>query len=275
MKLSRKTWSLIVAIPGTIIVLGYLFFYISQYSNSDNSLICKDLIVEFDDKEKIYLINAEEVIKIIENAGLHPVGVVYRKIKTDKIEKLLRKNPMIRLVESYKTPSGIVKVKLTQRVPKFIVAGVENFYVDNDKRFFPVSLNHAVYVPVVSGRVTQSFATNELFEFIDFLEKNAFWSAQIEQIFVKDDLRIELIPRVGNGVILLGKIENYEKKLSNLEKLYKHGFNKMGWDKYSSINLEYQGQIVCKRIPKSNLPLSVTNNENAIMHNDSIELRNL
>lgn len=156
-----------------------------------------------------------------------------------------------------------------------MVAGVENYYVDNDKRFFPTTINHAAYVPVVSGRVTQSFITNELFDFISFLEMNEFWNAQIEQIYVRDDMKVELVPRVGDGVILLGRLDGYEKKLSNLEKLYVYGFNKLGWDKYSVINLQYEGQVVCKRTPNFKAQTQIIKNESAIMQNDSIEDRNL
>jgi cell division protein FtsQ len=275
MKLSKKTIGLILAIPGTIIVLGYLFFYIIQFSGHDNELVCHDFRIEFNDEVKIQLINAEEIGVMIENAGLYPTGKKYSKIKTDKIESLLRKSPMIRKVESFKTPSGVVVVKITQRVPKFMIAGVENLYVDNDKKFFPTTLNHAAYVPVVSGRVTQSFVVNELFDFVSFLEMNEFWNAQIEQIYVRDDMKLELVPRVGEGVILLGSLDGYEKKLSNLEKLYKYGFSKLGWDKYSVINLQYEGQVVCKRNPNFKAQTISTKNEIAIMHNDSIEDRNL
>lgn len=118
MKLSKKTIGLIFAIPGTIIVLGYLFFYITQFSGYDNDLVCSDFRIEFNDQSNIQLINASEISALVDNAGLHPTGKKYSKIKTDKIEKLLRKNPMIRKVESFKTPSGVVVVKVIQRVPK-------------------------------------------------------------------------------------------------------------------------------------------------------------
>lgn len=275
MKLSKKTIGLIFAIPGTIIVLGYLFFYIIRFSGSDNEVVCSDFRIEFNDATNVQLINAAEINVLVENAGLYPVGKKFRKVNTDKIEGLLRKNPMIRAVESYKTPAGVVVVKVVQRVPKFLVAGVENYYVDNDKKFFPTTLNHAVYVPVVSGRVTQSYAVGELFDFISFIEKNAFWNAQIEQIYVRDDLKIELVPRVGDAIIVLGRLDGFEKKLSNLEKLYKHGFSKLGWDKYSVINLQYDGQVVCKRNPEYHVQAMNRKKESAIMQNDSIEDREL
>ena len=76
---------------------------------------------------------------------------------------------MIKSAECYKTPAGTVRIKISQRIPKFMIAGQENFYIDTDRQLFPVSLNRAAYVPVVSGTVTKSFATGKLFRFCKLL----------------------------------------------------------------------------------------------------------
>jgi cell division protein FtsQ len=82
---------------------------------------------------------------------------------------------------------------------------------------------------------------------VSFLEKNEFWNAQIVQINIREDSKVELVPRVGDAIILLGSFERYEAKLKKLEKLYTKGFNVVGWNKYKVINLEYKDQVVCSR----------------------------
>jgi cell division protein FtsQ len=111
----------------------------------------------------------------------------------------------------------------------------------------PVSLNYAAYVPVVSGRVLRNMAANEIFDFVSYLEKDTFWNAQIEQIFIRDDLKVELIPRVGNAVIVLGTFDNYEKKLATLQALYHKGLNVVGWTRYNKRDLQFYGQVVCTK----------------------------
>ena len=110
------------------------------------------------------------------------------------------------------------------------------------------SPNYAAYVPVVSGRITVSMARGRMFDFITFLEENPFWNAQIEQIHIRDDLKVELVPRVGDAIIVLGKLDNFESKLKKLNKLYTQGFNKIGWNKYKTIDLQYKDQVVCTKI---------------------------
>ena len=112
----------------------------------------------------------------------------------------------------------------------------------------PVSTNYAAYVPVVSGRVTISMASGKLFDFVGFVADDPFWNAQIEQINVRDDLKIELVPRVGDAIIMLGTLDNYASKLEKLKKLYARGFNVIGWNRYRMIDLQYKDQIVCDKM---------------------------
>ena len=87
----------------------------------------------------------------------------------------------------------------------------------------------------------------DIYYLVDYINDDSFWSAQIDQIFVDKDDKIDLIPRVGNHVIHLGTAENYEGKLRNLKAFYDKVLPEIGWNKYSKINLEFKDQIVCKK----------------------------
>ena len=227
------------------LIVGYMGYAIWYFSNKDKDVICKELNIVFAEEYNNELISKSDILKIIENNELNPLGSSYRKIHTDPIENLLLQNPMIKKVECFKTPSGKIQIEIEQRIPKFIIAGRDCYYIDTERKIIPISLNNSYYIPVVSGRVTHSFAKGKLFDFISFIEKNQFWNAQIEQIYVLDDLSIELIPRVGDAIIYLGKLENYEIKLNNLYQLYKQGFSVIGWNRFKRIDLQYNNQIVC------------------------------
>ena len=65
---------------------------------------------------------------------------------------------------------------------------------------------------------------------------------------------MELIPTIGEHVILFGKIstvknidEEIKQRFTNLKNLYIEGFRITGWDKYKSINLKYETRIPCER----------------------------
>ena len=58
---------------------------------------------------------------------------------------------------------------------------------------------------------------------------------------------IELIPRVGDHVVLLGWLDGYERKLDKLLAFYRKAMPKEGWDKRNYINIKYDGQVVCSK----------------------------
>ncbi len=269
MKIS--TVGYIFAILCALIVLGYLGFAVYSFNATDNQKICNDLDIRFINSENIRLINEKDIAVALESRGLNPIGRNFGHIRTEDIENELLKNPMLKKVECYKTPSGKICIEVLQRTPKFLIAGSQNIYVDTERRFFPVSLNYAAYVPVVSGRVTKSFATGKLFDFISFLDRDSFWNSQIEQIYVRDDQTLELVPRVGEAVIILGSPENFEQKLNRLYLLYKQGFNTIGWNLYDTINLEYDDQIVCSKKGMNNTVHNIV----PVQKNDSNSINKL
>ncbi len=81
----------------------------------------------------------------------------------------------------------------------------------------------------------------DIYYLVNYINRNNFWSAQIDQIFVDSNNEIDLIPRVGNHIVHLGTADNYEGKLRNLQSFYDKVLPEVGWNKYSTINLAFRG----------------------------------
>ena len=189
-----------------------------------------------------------DLVSILKKAGLDPIKRSMADVNTDRIETELLKNEMIAQVEAYKTPSGIIKLEVMQKMPILRIMGVRgSYYVDNLGPTMPISRRYAAHVPIVSGYVEKELAVTDLYKFALFLQENEFWNDQIEQIYVYPDNDIELIPRVGNHRIMLGTLDEFEEKLANLKLFYEQAIPKVGWEKYSMINLKYKNQIVCTK----------------------------
>ena len=71
--------------------------------------------------------------------------------------------------------------------------------------------------------------------------------AQVEQIDVTKEGQIRLVPRVGEHILILGTADDVEKKLERLMNFYKNGLDNVGWNKYRSISVAYDNQVVCKK----------------------------
>ena len=98
---------------------------------------------------------------------------------------------------------------------------------------------------IATGNIDRKLAKKEILELANIIQEDNFWDCQIEQINVTASREIQLIPRVGDHIVLLGKGENLEEKLTRLKQFYKRILGKVGWDRYSMINLEFDNQIIC------------------------------
>ena len=58
---------------------------------------------------------------------------------------------------------------------------------------------------------------------------------------------MELIPRVGDHIIVIGTLTDYSDKLARLKLFYEKVLNQVGWNKYRKINIEFSNQIICTK----------------------------
>lgn len=226
----------------------YIMFVTFFFRERRQDYVCHDLEIVVKDSLDKHFVTEEDVVYQLRKAGLNPIDRPMNDVNTDRIESELLKNEMIAGVEAYKTPSGIIKLEVYQKMPILRVIGIRgNYYVDNEGSTMPISRRYVADVPVASGSVEKELAVTDLYKFALFLQKNEFWNNQIEQIYVHSDNEIELIPRVGKLRIVLGTFHNFEEKLNNLQLFYEQAIPKVGWEKYSIINLKYKNQIVCTK----------------------------
>jgi len=232
-----------------LLVMAYLVIAITAFNVKPADLVCQDIDLVIRDSVNAGFITKNEVTSILKKNNAYPIGKKVEEVDLKVLEGILDKHPLIDQVECYKTPSGKVYVEVTQRVPVLRVfsRNGENYFVDNKGTIMPPEAKCIAHLPVVTGNVEKSFALTDLYEFALFLQKNKFWNAQIEQINVLNGQEIELVPRVGDHIVFLGKMDNYESKLSRLKEFYRKGLNKVGWNKYERISVEFGNQIICTK----------------------------
>jgi cell division protein FtsQ len=141
----------------------------------------------------------------------------------------------------------VASIRQREPVLRVISDTKGSFYVDKDRKIMPLSSNYAVYLPVATGLIDEEFAQNELYDFAMFLRNNPEWDAWVEQIVVRRNNEVVLIPRAGDFKIIMGSLNNYSDKLKKFDLFVKRGLNVVGWNRYSEINLKYDNQVVATR----------------------------
>ena len=226
--------------------LVYAMFFMNHDENKD--LTCKVLRIEIIDTLDVHYLTENEIRNSLAQAGLLPIGQNLGKINLTAIEKKLKENQFIRRVGSNKTIDGTVQIKIYPKMPLLRVFSTKgNYYIDTAGEKMPIPRNFTAYVPVASGFIEDDYAKKQLYEFALFLQQDKFWNSQIKQIYVGANGDVELTPAVGDHQIILGKIENYKENLGKLRLFYEKGLSKVGWNRYSVINLKYLNEVVCTK----------------------------
>lgn len=232
-----------------LLIIAYLGIAVTAFNRKPANQVCHDMDLIIKDTVYAGFVTKNEIKGILQNKGIYPVGRKMERIQTKTLERELNKHPLIAETECYKTPSGKICVEVKQRIPilRIMSNNGENYYIDNKGTIMPPEAKCIARRAIVTGDVEKSFAMRELYKFGVFLQSNPFWDAQIVQIHVLPGREIEFVPRVGDHIVYLGKLEHFENKLSQLKIFYEKGLNQVGWNKYSRISLEFNNQIICTR----------------------------
>ncbi len=253
---------LFVKLSDLIIFVYLVTVFVSLGNSSNGDMLCKGVDIEMSNGCTEGFLDKTRIKDIMKDNGVYPESSVMKNISTYQIEKVIRKNPYVKSVNCYKTHTGRLKVCVDQRIPAFMAVSSESgrFFMDKAGNLMPESTT-APYVMVVTGVFSREFASSYLVPVVAYINSSKFWHSQIEQVNVLKGGGIELIPRVGNHTVYLGHLpvptnkekqisdinKFMEKKLTRLFKFYKYGLSKVGWNKYSYINIEFDNQIICKK----------------------------
>ena len=239
----------VLVILGLCILAGYLIFAVVYFDDKPKEQICSHFEIISEDDSNSTLVEVVEIEKLIDSKGLNPYGRPIKEINTYEIEQVIVSNSMIKSAKVFVTNNGGIRAIIKNKEPilRIITNSGENYYIDKDGEKVPLSKSYTADLPLATGNIEEDFAKTELLDFAFFLRDNKFWDSQIGQITVSANNELKLIPTVGNHVIVLGKLENYKKKLDKLKTFYENGLSKTGWNRYSEINLKYDGQVVCTK----------------------------
>lgn len=233
----------------SVLVVAYLVFSIVYFGGSSGNQVCNRLEINIKDSLHTRFIKPKDMEDLLKRKKLYPVGKTMNEINTLEILDTILANRLVKSAEVYTAQNGLVVANIYQREPvlRVISDTKGSFYIDSNRERMPISSNFTVYVPIATGAVDEEYAQNELYDFALFLNENPDWDAWIEQIIVKPNKDVDLIPRVGDFRIAMGKLDHYPEKLSKFALFIEKGLDVVGWNRYSEINLKYDNQVVCTK----------------------------
>lgn len=239
----------ILSILCVLLLAGYLVFSaMAMTDRHEDVRMCKGVDLHITDSLDIELIDENMILSLLQEQSVDPVGLPLDRIDLERIEQTLRLHPLVGNVECYKTGGDMLRINISSKVPLVRVMNNrgQDFYVDSKGEILSQH-SLAVQLPLATGYIDRKFASDQLLKVVAAIDRSEFWKAQVEQINVTREGQIELVPRVGDHLLILGTPDNIEGKLDRLMNFYENGLDNVGWNKYRSISVAYDNQVVCKK----------------------------
>lgn len=243
-----------------VVLLGGLVVSLAFVQHEQKSVSCTEIDITISPEKDNFFVDRTMVISILTNEGKETdlIGKPVGRLDVSALELKLERNPFIYNAEVYADINGDLKVDVYQRRPvmRVMLNDGTGYYIDNRGLKMPLSELYTAHIVVATGNITENYGTNdslrtditrELYTLASFLDKDEFWQAQVEQVYVNEKNDLILVPKIGDHTIVLGTTEGIEEKMNRLMMFYTEALNKMGWNDYSTINLKYEGQIVCTK----------------------------
>lgn len=242
-------WKKIGILTADVILATYLVLAVTAFNCPDEQdAVCREVKINMTDVAGNGFLNINEVKMQLQHAKIYPLGDRMSDVCTRQIEETLEKSPLVEKVECYKTQTGRIYINVTQRIAvmRVMADSGESYYIDNSGTIIP-SNNNSTDIVVATGDIKRKYAQTTLKQVGCLLLDDVFWRSQVEQVNVLSDGSVEMVPRVGDHIVYLGQPTHLKEKLARLEKFYRYGLSKAGWNKYSYINMEFNNQIICKK----------------------------
>jgi len=229
-------------------VVSYLVWVVWRFSDQAENRICEAVNVEIIDSIPDGFITGDYIRSILTRNKISPEGMRICNINLERIEQLMLEESHIERASCNYDAMGRLCIRVVPQQPVLHVISQkgEDYYLSSTGMTMPTATFN-VDLPVATGNITKQFAAEQLLEFASFIRDDLFWSEQIEQIHVVGPEQIVLYPRVGQHVIELGSVDGFQEKLHRLRIFYRKGLEQVGWNKYQTISLAYDNQIVCTK----------------------------
>lgn len=226
----------------TAVIVGGVWCSVQRDTSS-----CTQVRIVVKDSVKSQFVDARELESYLKRKQCYPQGKTMDVIDSHAIEQYLCEHEMVRTAQCYKSPFGRVNIVVTQRVPMLGVTSSNGcYYVDSDRRVMPIRGEMISHIPVFKGAVSERAATEEYFDFALWLKDHNYWSPRIDHIHVHNPKYIVLSQVDMKAKIIMGSLNDYEKKLKKLHTLYTKGLDKMGYPEYKEYDLRFTNQVVAR-----------------------------
>ncbi len=272
--MKRKFLKFVLWLFSLIAFLVLTGIVVSKYSKNH----CRKIEILIYAPDDATFITRDDVMSYIRESKDSIVNNELGGINVEKLEGIIMSKPFVQKAKVYMTIDARLKVEITQRTPIVRVqpdirlagiSGIEYnpYFISSDGSMMPLVpgktervifangnirnlYNNFLRLDVDSARIAEDTAglfttLYAIYHVADFISKDKFLKAQIQQIYVDENKDLILVPEVGRHIVIFGDGNDMNAKFKKLKIFYEKAAFIKGWDKYDTINVKYKNQIIC------------------------------
>ncbi len=256
-KLRNINWKRVSSITlWTLVSCCTIVLMVSAVYKTDRRQ-CKGINININGVSNNYFIDEEDIRKLIDTyCGSNANRQVVSKFDLRSVERSLEKDIWIKNAELYFDINGILQVEVDEREPiaRVFTQTGGSFYIDSSLKILPLSEKLSARVPVFTGFPTdtrvlspkEQLLVKGIRDISEGLLEDQFLMAMIDQVDITAAGKFELIPKLGDQVVVFGEAIDHAGKFEKLKLFYKKVMPAAGWNKYSVIDLSFENQVVAR-----------------------------
>lgn len=243
--LGKVLWS----IAGLALVVLFVFAWQAKGQKK-----CSGVQIELvGDNTAILFMDEMEIKALLSDQGVKK-GVSILALNLIQIEKTLSNIKWVRHAEIFIDNQQQVQVRIEQRAPiaRIFTASGNSFFIDSTATRLPLKQLSVMRLPVITGFPSDqehlskpdSVLLNGVLKLAMMIRSDSFFFAQIAQINIASNGDFELVPALGDHLVLLGTVEHLDDKLNRLYTFYKHVWVQSGINAFQVLDCRFDHQIV-------------------------------
>lgn len=252
----HKVLSVLLTSLWIVLGCGTLVLLISAAITTDQRQ-CEGIHVRISGVNHNYFIDQKDVEKIIAiNTGNKYTGKAISNFDLRAIETVLEKEVWIKDAQLYFDNNNILEAEIEEREPvlRIFTSNGTSYYIDSSLMMLPLSEKFSANLPVITNFPTDvkvlsrkdSILLRQVKDIGMYIGEDAFLMSMIDQVDITPQRTFELIPKIGNQLIVFGDASGISVKFDKLKSFYKNIIPKSGFGKYSQINLQFNNEVVAK-----------------------------
>jgi len=212
--------------------------------------VCTSINIEISGAEKHMFIDELDVKELV-NAQGEVIGLPIHTLSLRKLETNVEQNAWVKNAEMFFDNNQVLQIRIEERQPiaRIFETSGKSYYIDTALVLLPLSNKLTARVPVFTGLASQipkkdTHMLAQVAAMASFVVADSFFTAQIAQININTQRYFELVPSIGEHLVVFGDTTDLKGRFQKLKNFYTQAWFDAGFDKYEQLDLRYRNQIV-------------------------------